>query len=310
MNDISNMSTLDLLPDEVLSYVVSFLEVPDLFNCLLVCRRLHRLATDPTLLHKRLSCAARWLDYSGAATTCRPSPTTLARRNILLSPARLAPSADPSRTRLLQTIQRRLHRDTLARLLATRPSVKDLVNRNIVPNSRVLDCGPLTAQTVAALERQRRAHSLATFFAANGDKSPRKPAALIVIVHSTSSSSSLSSSSSFSPQISYNQPFTPESDTELQQPKEYLLLRRPVSALVHMFACTAMWLTAPPPPPPPPLPGSEVPVLNSDHHNRVPQICSLFEQAEVSRSSHTSSSILDELPCSPGRVAMLRQLFV
>lgn len=298
---------LESLPDEVLLIVISFLDIPDLVPCLLVCQRFRRLATDPTLLHTRLAYAARWLDYTRAATTGRPSPRNLAGRNILLSPIRLAPGADPSRTRLLQTIPRRMKRDILNRLLANRPSRQDLIARNIVPFrlTRLLDYGPITAQQVVLLERRRLADTLAACLAPFKQGSPRKPAARIIIVYSPSQRLTYPQE----PAAGFISPhFKPDFLVSSRPPREeFLLLKRPVSALVHMFACTAMWLTGPPPPPPPPLPGSN---KRQDivHVHRVPQICSLFEKPVALGSS--ARPTLDGLSKSSGRVAMLRQLFV
>lgn len=283
---------LDSLPDELLARVVSFLDVPDLAACTLVCQRLRRLARDPLLAPARRAASARYLDHTGAATFSRPSPRTLADQHILLSPARLAPLADPARTALLQSLQRRLHRETLARLLAKRPSREELLQRNVLPKSaKMLDCGPITARSVMSLERERLANTLEAFLDAHRLKSsPRRQAARIVIV--------------------YSKPSPHNNTTSGQSPQEEcLLLKQPVSTLVHMFACTAMWLTGPPPPPPPPLPGSPAQRsgLPRAKHVRVPQMCSYFEQASLI-DKQTGRGDLD-IPEAPGRVAMLRQLF-
>ena len=45
----STSLVLHLLPSEVLIDILSYLSVRDLSNCMMVCKRLYHIATDPVL---------------------------------------------------------------------------------------------------------------------------------------------------------------------------------------------------------------------------------------------------------------------
>lgn len=86
----------------------------------------------------------------------------LYHRNILLSPLRLSPTAEPRRTHMLLTLPHRQSRDLLARALANRPSRQELSERGLVPKNS--EMGSHAAKIVKSLERRRLESALETFF--------------------------------------------------------------------------------------------------------------------------------------------------
>jgi hypothetical protein len=377
----SKKTNLLSLPDELLLNILSYLDPSDHATTLLLNRRLHALTIDPTLFQTRRATA-----HAVLARFRRPPATALAARNILYTPARLAPTSDPANTRLLLALQRRLHSERLAHALRRRPSRTELVQRHILVDTPAggAAAGPCTARLVLKLERKRIESTLETWFSVWLDsKSPRRvvvpssysvarrPAAGRRVSRARSrsrsphprqqqqfesnnvitlnrqlfdntnrtpsrsrhnpSSSSNSSDSSSSSSWSRNHGGTTE--------EEDYFLKRPVSALVHMFTCTAMWLSGPPPPRPPPLPLSgslpshcdwQMQMQLNPPRKVVSQMCSVFEtpaSQSYPLSNHQEQQLFPATASSStdndsvrktiqsqylldGRVKSLKQLFI
>lgn len=328
-NSTKNKTNLLSLPDELLLNILSYLDSSDYATTLLLNRRLHALTIDPTLFQTRRATAHAVLERFR-----RPPATALAARNILYTPARLAPTSDPANTRLLLALQRRLHSERLAHALRKRPPRTELVQRHILVDTPAgtAAVGPCTSRLALKLERKRIESTLESWFSIwLDDKSPRRvvvPSSysaarrpmvgrhvnrarsrtrsphpqqqqqfetnnLITLnrqlfdgTNRTSSrsrhnpyfrSSNSSNSSSISSSWRHNYEGTAEE-------MDYFL-KRPVGALVHMFTCTAMWLSGPPPPRPPPLPLSDPLLPNYDCQMQlfnpprkvVSKMCTVFE---------------------------------
>lgn len=150
------MDHLSRLPDELLVFLLLiYLDVPDWQQLSKVSHRFRALVLDPRLHKSRLVLTSHWLS---TVILNRPSSMDLYRRNILLSPLRLSPAAEPRITDMLRTLPHRQSRDLLARALANRPSKQELTERGLVPKN--LEMGPNAAKIVKSLERRRLENSL------------------------------------------------------------------------------------------------------------------------------------------------------
>lgn len=145
------MDRLSNLPDElIVLLLLIYLDVPDWTELSKVNHRFRALILDPRLHKSRLVLTSHWLS---SAILRRPSSTELYHQNVLLSPLRLSPTAEPRITHMLLTLPHRRSRDLLARALANRPSKQELSQRGLVPKK--LEMGSNAAKIVKSLERQR-----------------------------------------------------------------------------------------------------------------------------------------------------------
>lgn len=327
-NNDGNSFNLLSLPDELLLRILSYLDPSDHANTLLLNHRLLKLTIDPMHVHIRHAEA-----HAVLAKFRRPPATALAARNILYTASRLAPTSDPANTRLVLKLQRRLHSERLAHALRMRPSRTELVQRHIIVDMPTGGPGaPHTSRLVLKLERERVESTIEAWLSVWLDeKSPRR-----VVVPSSYSvacvpayrragrtkNRSRSSSRQRQQQQQQQQQLTANSrinvyrrlfDNTSQNPShsqknnyyssmtaDDYFLKQPVSTLVHMFTCTAMWLSGPPPPRPPPLPFSGTLPSQCDWQMQmptfkpprkvVPQMCHVFE-APTWKASQSSSLI-------------------
>ncbi|VVT53549.1 uncharacterized protein SAPINGB_P003630 [Magnusiomyces paraingens] len=273
------MDRLSALPDELLWLILlAHLDISDWQTLALVSHRFRSLVQDPRLHKSRRLLAAHSLDD---ALANRPSPVDLYRRNVLLSPNRLAPGAEPNRTYMLLTLPRRQSRDRLARALANRPSREELCARGLVPPAS--NIGVYAAQTIKRLERRSVENLLASFLNTRASSS----IAVIAIQRRTNAEKieelattdrSVGQSSSLSFNALRRQALAEKNGCEY-------FVRTSVSALVSMYSFTAALLAAPPPPRAPPLP----PKLANPNCNPTEQD---ITQSKSSNSTLTSVSAI------------------
>lgn len=127
------------LPDEVLLIILSFLPVPDLLQCSRACHLLYFLAADPILHRDRLANAAVSLrkELSRRKTRAAISPPNawiwLSKTNVLS-----------------RSISRSLIKIRLSHNLTTRPAIRDLVTRSVLP-AYALNVSPILIQSQRAV---------------------------------------------------------------------------------------------------------------------------------------------------------------
>lgn len=137
-----SQTNINQLPTEVQLHILHYLDIPDQASLLHVSKHFRTLAQSRPLQRLRLRRVASELQPFP-----RPSASALHTRNILLSPHRLAPVADPTRTQWLRSIPLAQSRERLERLLRLRPSCDELRNRGILQSR--------TGRLVRGLERRR-----------------------------------------------------------------------------------------------------------------------------------------------------------
>ena len=137
------------LPDEVLLIILSFLPVPDLLQCSRACHLLYFLAADPILHRDRLANAAVSLrkELSRRKTRAAISPPNawiwLSKTNVLS-----------------RSISRSLIKIRLSHNLTTRPAIRDLVTRSVLP-AYALNVSPILIQSQRAVYKHHLRDGLA-----------------------------------------------------------------------------------------------------------------------------------------------------
>ncbi|KAH0614912.1 uncharacterized protein H6S33_000548 [Morchella sextelata] len=130
---------LATFPDELILYILKFLDVPELYVLARTSRHLRALSTDPLLHLTRLKTAKQTLNIS---LSHRPSLDDVQRSGRIYLTCRQV--AQRSLARSLTLIR-------LKRKLSNRPSIPSLIERGVLP----APISPVLLGTVKELEKER-----------------------------------------------------------------------------------------------------------------------------------------------------------
>ncbi|KAF8531570.1 hypothetical protein BDD12DRAFT_869606 [Trichophaea hybrida] len=134
------MSTLLLIPDEILLTILHYLDIPDLYTLTKVSRHLRATATDPLLHHHRLQSAKQTLSH-----LLPNRPTNPPAAPLFLTP----------RQHTQRQLSQKLARISLKRKLSLRPERKALVERGVIPDPAGGVIAPALVGRAHELEKER-----------------------------------------------------------------------------------------------------------------------------------------------------------